>query len=331
MNRVKCILLVCLWLVAVQLWAAAVQPPSTPVRGDALVKAARSADEAWSVVTTFVSTRSRKGEKQVDPVDRDALSQADVYIQASEAAKEFNSVFPDDARKGEAKTLEVLYALRSVQAGASHYKAVATALATAYRADKKNSDRDRFDVAFLMDGIALAEALKGKRFIDDGVRYEGLADALHAELGATNEVYGLYVSIVRTTDVTTSLRVANNLLAAPATPQWVKSQAQTAVDRSKLIGKPLDLKLTTIGGGTVDLAQPHGRPTVIYFWHASAAPREFAALDRFKPSISVDARWLYVGLGSQAPTSDRPMASSAFAATHCFESAQRGNPSTSYL
>lgn len=300
-------------------------------RGASVVKAARSADEAWAMVTGFVPSRTDP-TRRLDPSDPDALSPSELYRQASLAANAFHTSYLNDARGGHGKKLEVIYALQAVQLGAANFKSQAAALALAYRADKKNTDADRFDVAFLADGSALADTLKGKRFIDDGVKYEQLADSLYAEFGDTTEMHNLYVSIVRTTDPTTATRVANRLLTFKKAPAWVKDSAQAVLDRSKLIGKPLDLKITTIGGDIIDLSARSAKPTVIYLWNvADGLTASLEMLNHFNPMAVADARWLYVGLGGEQPVSDRPMAGSPFASTHCFVKPQFGNPITNYL
>jgi hypothetical protein len=299
-------------------------------RGVGLVKAARSADEAWSIVETFVSSRTQPG-RRLDPSDPDAFSQSDLYLEASQAAGTFHTAYPGHARVGEARKLEAVYAMQAVQLGASGYRQKADALAAAFRADKKNSDQDRFDVAFLKEGSLLADTLKGKRFIDDGPKYEQLADSLYAEFGDTVPVLGLYVSIARTTDVATATRVATKLLGLKSVPQWVSEQAQAVADRAQLIGKPLDLKLATIGGDTIDLSVPTTRPTVVFLWNVmDGLDASMEMLNHFKP-FKVDARWIYVGLGGEQPVSDRPMAGSPFASTHCFVRPQFGNAVTNYL
>jgi hypothetical protein len=306
--------------------------PSVSGRATALVNAARSGDDAWEVVSKFVSARTRAvGQLPIDPADPDALSQADLYIQASLAAATFQGRYPGDARARQAGKLEAVYALHGVQLGGGHFKATALSLGAAYRADKRNSAADRFEVGFLMEGLAFAESLQGKRFIDDGVKYEQLADGLLAELGDTAEVYGLYVSIVRTTDVTTATRVANRLLAMKKAPDWAKSQAQTVLDRSNLMGKPLPVKLTTMGGDQIDLSVASANPTVLYFWSAADGPNAFAALDHFKASFPRDVRWIYVAVDGEPPKSDRPMAGSPLAAMHCYQRAQAGSSLTAAL
>ncbi|MBM3852217.1 MAG: hypothetical protein FJ399_03585 [Verrucomicrobia bacterium] len=299
--------------------------PAVSNRAAALVTAARSSDDAWQVVSTFVSARTRAvGQPRVDPADPDAFNQPDLHIQASLAASAFRLRFPGDARGGAARKLEAVHALQGVQLGAGYYRSTALSLGAAYRNDRSQTDRDRFDVGFLLEGLALAEALNGRRFIDDGVRYEQMADRLLAELGDTAEVYGLYVSIVRTTDLTTATRVANRLLGMARAPEWAKSDARTLLERSHLIGRPLNLTITTIGGDLIDLAAAHANRTVIYFWNPADGPVAFAALDRFRAALPTALRWVYVAVTGAPPVSDRPMAGSPFASTHCYDRAQTG-------
>jgi hypothetical protein len=296
------------------------------------VDAARSADEAWSVVSTLTPAQVRKERKQADVSDADALSEVDLYVEASRSAEKFSARFRNDPRVGEARKMEVIFALQAGHLGAASYKQTAAALGSAYRANKSNPAKDRFDVAFLMEGVALAETLAGRRFLDDGAKYEQFVDRLHTEFGGTAEVHGLYTSIVRTTDVRTATRVANKLLGMKQAPVWARQPAQAALDRSKLIGKPLQIKLATIGGGTIDLRAPASVPTVVFLWSVTdGLSASLGLAEKFKQSTAVDARWLYVGLGGDAPVSDRSMAGTVFAASHCFVRPQFGNEITNYL
>lgn len=297
------------------------------VVGAGLVNAAGNADAAWSGVTGLVQ------HKTATPIPGGSatLSQAERFLEAAAGAKRFYEVYPTDKRSADMKKLEVLYTLQSVQAGAADVKSQALALATAYRTAKSNAAKDRFDVALAADGLLFAEKLGGKRFMDDGAGYEKLADVLYAEFGEIDEVYHLYANVIRTTDVTTSVRVAGRIVANKKATAETRAQAQLALDRSQLLGKAVDLKLTTMGGSVIDLAKANDRPTVVFVSSAIDGPADFTALEKFKASARVSARWLNLILGAKPPVADAQAATGPMAASYCFEAAEFGGVAASKL
>jgi hypothetical protein len=313
-------------------------PPANPSTlrgvGAGLVAAAANADAAVASITALVQQKTAPEPIGGTSTSSTQLSQVERYLESSAAAKAFYEKYPSDRRASDMKKQEVVYLLHAVQLGASDYRAQLTTLATAYRANKSNSDRDRFEVAFLVAGGALAEKLGGKRFIDDGAAYEKLADDLYAEFGDMAEVYGLYLSILRTTDMATSTRVAGRMIAGKKTPAAVQTQAQLVLARSQLVGKALDLKITGIGGGVIDLAKANDRPTVVFVTNATDGPLAFQALEKFKAATKTDVRWLHLVLGAKPPISDGPtpaVTSGPLAGSYCFESADFAGPAATKL
>jgi len=189
--------------------------PDVPGYGSSLVSSAPTADEALTSVIMLATSRldQQKFAPAVSPSigsppglaqsgttqpglspSAEPLSQIDQYIQTSLAAQAYYRAYPGDARVAQAKKMETLFALQSVQLGAESYRQTANTLGTAYRADKSNAATDRFDIAQAMNVIALAPNLKGQRFLDDGVTYEQMADDLYAEFGELDQVYNVYIS-----------------------------------------------------------------------------------------------------------------------------------------
>ena len=176
----------------------------------------------------------------------------------------------------------------------------ANALGSAYVANLGNAAPDRFNVAMAMEAISLAPSLQGKQLADDGATYEKMANDLYAELGGLDQVYSVYVSILRTTDSATVTSVASKILSQATAPAWAKTEAQVAQARVVLIGKPVNLKLTTVGGTTIDLSRPVAQTTVVYFWNGTTGGTDLSLLSTVKPAIPAGARWIYVALGGGA-------------------------------
>ena len=326
--------------------------PAVPSYGSSLVSSAHTADEAWTSVISLATSRLDQQKlapalspstgsppSSAQPVttqpglspSAEPLSQIDQYIQASLAAQAYYRAYPTDARASQAKKMETLFALQSVELGADSYRPTASALGTAYRVDKSNAATDRFEVAQAMEVIALAPTLKGQRFLDVGVTYEQMADDLYGEFGELDQVYNVYTSIVRTTDPATSSRVAAKVLGRKQAPAWAKTEAQTALDRNGLLGKPVNLKLTTVDGQTIDLQRPGAQATVVYFWNGTSGGAELSLLNSIKWPSPPSARWIYIALGGAAEPSATVKAQAPFPGSHCFERAQFGGPTAAAL
>lgn len=222
--------------------------------------------------------------------------QIERFQQASQSANAFYATYPKHAQVAAAKKIEAFTALQSVQLGDASYAAKALQIGQAYRADKSIPAKDRFDVALTMEALVLSPSLRGERLIDSGPAYEKLADTLYAELGGTPETYGTYLSIVRTADLATSLRVARKLQQQKM-PDWVQAEAQRVLDRYAMIGKPVDLTLTTVDWQSFNLKSLTGQPTVIFVWDASSDAGVLASLIRFKPLVPPKVRWIDLVLG----------------------------------
>ena len=233
--------------------------------------------------------------------------QAEQFMLGSEAAQAFYTAYPGDSAAPQARKLEVVLALQSVQLGDLKNQPHALALSNAYLANQGNPPRDRFDVA-LTAGV-LSSAFQGKELPYDTVVFQNLADSLHTEFGELSDVYGLYLSLMRTADSSESLAVARKLIAMKA-PAWVAAEAQETIDRSALLGKPLDLILMLDDGKTINLAAPYPHPTLIYVWSNRTGAGDLAILGQFKSAIPAGTRVVYVSLQSKpfAPDDAEPQA-----------------------
>jgi hypothetical protein len=301
---------------------------ATPSLGVNLISSASSADDAWG---KFVNLSTRRlNQKEENSTSIEALSQKEQFLQSSFAAKAFYTAYPNDVRVPLAKKLEVILALQDVQVGDEDYKSTALALGVSYRSDKSNSAKDRFHVAMAMEAITLAPTLQGKQLHEDGTAYEKLADDLYDEFGGTDDVYSVYISIIRTCDATDSSRVANKILEMKGVPTWMKGEAQAVLARQALIGKIVDLNLTSIEGQKVTLPNSASVPTVVYFWNNVAGDgQDLKYLGSIQSAVPSSVSWVYVACGGGAAPSAHIKSLAPFSGTHCFERSQfGGNAST---
>jgi hypothetical protein len=250
--------------------------------------------------------------------------------QASQAAHSFYTTYPTDARAAQAKKIEVLSALQSVQLGGTAYQSAALALASAYGADASNTTHDRFDVALTVQTLSLPAILKGQVLGDNGPVYQKLADTLYAQFGDINDSYYLYLNVMRTTDLSTSVATAQKILGMNA-PTWAKAEAQIVLNRYALLGKPLNLTVTTYGGWPLNLRTPRGKPTVIYFWSNKTGTDQLGLLKKFATSIPANAGVVYFCLEADLTKVKAARSAAPLPGIFCFEQSGLNSPEETYL
>lgn len=232
---------------------------------------------------------------------------------------------PGDATVPKARKLEAVSTLESVQLGGAQYRADALALATAYRAEKKNPASDRFDVALATEILAAPATLQGKRLSEKGEVAEAIADRLYSEFGDLPQVFGFYSSIVRTNDVSTAVRLVAKLKQRNA-PADVQAEAQGFANRGELTGKGVSGLATKFDGTKLDISLPRGHPTIIYLWSQGSAEADLAALKSIDTPVPNGFDWLYIGLG-MANLSDADLSSrTPFPGAYCAETGGFDSP-----
>jgi len=214
-------------------------------------------------------------------------------------ARDFYTKFPTHTNAEEARKIEAIAELHGVKDGDAAQEKNAMELGKAFRADRSHSVNARTSVALAMDRLALSGKIKAKSVADRPSEKEKVADGIRAELGHTPELHEYYVEIARAGDMFTAKRIATNLLQWP-TAANIRAEAQAIVDRSALVGQKLTLQLPLLEGGTVDLAQTTGGPTVLVAWSPSAGSDMLQSLAPFRNTVPPGVRFVYLALGGTA-------------------------------
>jgi hypothetical protein len=195
-------------------------------------------------------------------------------------------------------------------------------IAAAYRGDKRNSVRDRFEVASALEHRQLAAKLGGKHPSRNPTEYEQMADGLRREFGHTPEIFGLYAGIVRAIDHGSAGRLATKVLELNP-PPVARAQIEIVTSRLGLIGRPLDLPLTDLAGKRVEIGHNSGA-TVLYVSTSSGAAGSaelFAGLGAkaLKARVPKPTGWVYLHLGATPAPLNAAKAKAPFAGTFCTE------------
>ena len=279
-----------------------------------------SADADWLNLTDLVGpVSSSLVVKGLSLTANSVQQQADQFEAASKLAQAFYQAHPADILAPAAEKLEVVMALQSVQLGDAQNKTSALALATSYLANPLNSPHDRFDIALAV--APLSTGLQGVRLIDDAATYAELGDTLHTQFGDIPEVYAFYLGMMRTVGATGAAAIAQKVQVMAGAPPWIQAKAQDILDRSNLVGQPLDLSVTATDGTVVDLREPSGVPTLLYVWSNSAGTADLDALARFKSSIPAETRVIYLSLQSDMSSTQVAESKAPLPGIFCFEKA----------
>jgi len=256
------------------------------------VFAQSAADSAYAALTTPAATAAAASTPPAGSTDNIVAGEIAQLQQTAQNAQAFCSTYSTDPRRSCAGKIGVMAALQAAQLGAD--KSSALALATAYSQDSSNAVADRVDVAFTSGVLALP--LNGRRLIDAGAMHYDLVDQLHATFGDVDPVFSRYTDLLKTTDAATAVTVANEVLGMTNAPVWARAVAQTVLTRHGLIGQPLKVMLTTRIGMQLDLSQPVGVPTLIYYWSNQAGTGDLRSLATFASSVPAGTRVIYVCL-----------------------------------
>jgi hypothetical protein len=263
------------------------------------LSAPQAADNAWAKLQLLAAPIPLGSlGTSVDPASVIAL-EANQFLQASRSAKAFYTAFPGDVFAGEARKLEVMSGLQSVEFGNTPYQQTALELATAYAGDAANALSDRFDVA--LTASLFSPKATGVRLTEDAAAYEALADGLRSQFGDLTQVYRLYLSIMGTVPVADGAELALKIQDMNA-PAWAKAEAQRTLDRVALVGRPIDLGLLSQDNVPIRLDASGSGPTVVYVWSNRIGTADLDALAQYASAIPQGTRVVYVSLQSSAAT-----------------------------
>ena len=294
---------------------------------------AGAADLAWQSAVAKAAPSVAVARNSAPPTAADAQAAVEQYAadqkSAAQSAKEFYIAYPTDPRVPAAKKLEAASLLKAVSPAAADRDQAAFRVATAFVVDKTHDAKDRFEVAALLIEQQFKVQRNGRTLADEPVAQEKAADALYAEFGAIPSSFDYYLRAIDHVDPETSSRLARKVAVSSASAAQ-KKQAQVALDRFALIGKPLPLALKDVDGKAVNLASP-GKYTVLYLWSASHAAADWAALTRAKENAPSNTEWVGLALDTTAVGLAGARSKAPAQMTHCLLNLQQRAAAVSTL
>lgn len=210
--------------------------------------------------------KTKQKAKEKEKADKNAKQKAkrDLHKKSAVLAKSFYSTYPNDPNAPKARKIEALAALRGIDDEDPVSAAAGNVVADAFRADKKNSANDRFDVAWLQERRKLAQSAKTNPAANGKPEIEKLVDKLRIECDDAAGAYAIYGDLLRRANMDDASKLATKLLALKGTPDYLKTQAQAESARAKLKGSKATLSLTTIDNRALSTATGKGNYTLLY-------------------------------------------------------------------
>lgn len=286
---------------------------------------AKNADKEWEKVRALTMPAALPKDsgtnKTPTKLQEEAAQRALRWREAAQAAKAFHLEFPNSFYAPEAKKTSALGGLLGVTDGDPAQESLALQAADAYRSDKSNPIKSRFEVAVLAERMRARGASSGKIHSNNTRELTKIAQKLHLEFGDIPEVFAFYMSVARSADMTDAPALATKVLQSSSTAaDHAKSEAQSVIARHALLAKPLRWKLTELGQTTpLDLSEQKGKPTVIYLWSYREDAVPFPGLVAHKGAIGGGTRIVYLTLNATAEQVKEAKAKAPVPGVHCYE------------
>lgn len=262
---------------------------------------ASKADQAWAdlQVKTKPDPQAKidpERERSFEAKTAKVKAQADQAFQASVSAREFYARYPDHPQAREARKVEALSAIRSIQIGNTGLEEYATTIANTYINDKSYAAADRFDVSLAVERFKFSKNIKADRNLDTIRGWLKVGDDLKKEFGDGPGVQAYYLEVARRADNATAVQIATDVARSNAAAPAVHAEAQSIVDRAAMVGRPLPVRLPKIRGGEIDLGRQQGKITILVIWAPSQSDR-LADLKAFSNGVPDGVQIVYLGVG----------------------------------
>ncbi len=287
-------------LMPLLLWAQTVsQPPAIPPSTER--PAGSQSEREWQELL-----EARK-QAETDVRDADGADQRVSRITANRSvadkAKEFYTRYPTDTLAAEARRIEILSLIGTVEEGDAASSGRLEQAVYALRNDQQISAAIRAQGASAYEFTRGLREVRGWEARLDAT--ERIARNLIREFPGEAPAYEALWAVAKARPLQESAKLAQELVASDA-PAAFKAAAQTLLDRYALIGRPIASALDEAGSKALAKI-PAGTPLIVYSWSSSAPgsldfgrmvqARRFAALGVCLDTDSAEAGKVARSLG----------------------------------
>jgi thiol-disulfide isomerase/thioredoxin len=244
-------------------------------------------EKAWAEVEKVHEALRRPDDWATRKPNADQIAKFQKEVRAAalsfaDKAREFVQRFPSDENVGDAR-ITVVHALNhAVAAGDTNAEKQIAAFVADVLVDKSIPEDGRADVLLFSGNVAFMRKA-GMRVFTEGMSNlheeseAALIDAASAalKLFPTNSMlYMMLVSVADRSQGERKKELATKVLNADGAPPATKTLARHILNgtRAYELGKPLDMRFTSLDGRDVDLAKLKGKVVLVEFWSTDCGP-----------------------------------------------------------
>ncbi len=234
------------------------------------------ADQAWNAIQTAISTPPQPpaewATKEPTPADVETFrrGRADLAVKIADQSKDFYTRFAADPRAAEARVNEMRLLDAAINLGLTNTLTRLEELEKARLADPNLPVDDRIGIT-LTAATRAAELLAGSDEAKAKANLEVTVRDLIKQFPQRPEPYQVLLGLVGD-DSSEKSRATLQSLVGTNVPPEVRESAQQILKRLEFMGKPLELKFTSVDGKEIDLATYKGKVVLVDFWATWCRP-----------------------------------------------------------
>jgi thiol-disulfide isomerase/thioredoxin len=234
------------------------------------------AEKAWAEVEKALRPPAPPPEwRDRQPTEQERKSfleeQGKLALAAADKAKDFYTRFPGHAKAEEAQEREFELLKVALQLGN-------TAPLARIEAIEKQRIEDPFateDEKFTVRSEAVQRAVMGRR--EEGreamiAEFEKGLRILQKEFPKRSEPYEMLMMVASNSDAEKGLSLAKEIIESPVADDDVKTQARALLKKMDSVGKPVEIKFTSLTGEEIDLTKMKGKVVLVDFWATWCTP-----------------------------------------------------------
>ena len=246
-----------------------------PAQTETNQTALTDADQAWKAVEKATQPPMPPAEWQTQRPTEEQMAefrakQGILAGEAAEKAKDFYTRFPNHAKAEEARKRELQMLQFAVYLGNTNKETVFEERQAERLKDPNLTEQERFEIrATSVQRDIMKHQAEGQKAML--AAEEKAARQLIKEFPKRDEGYQLLFQVASQSESEEAGAIAKDLVAGGASDE-VKDAAKGLLKKMEAIGKPLEIKFTSVDGREIDLTKMSGKVVLVDFWATWCGP-----------------------------------------------------------